>query len=278
MTAGKVGILFPNGFVSKLLATKLLQTNYNVVLYCPEEEDFKLAGGMMDELSILASDMDSTVLPQQETRRGFGNSFFSVQTGEDFGDFDFLVLGTMDILGSKSDKEYSTMLENHFQEMKKRGFQTGRETKIIFGGNHSGVIAGTVWGGLWPEMQQNILVGSSLYDASTKVFGSDPESRALPLDRHGDVFFSSKVDSKIERMARAVDIDDYSTLEAKLLQQIISLIGRGDQLEEIEVVGKFPDRQEAAKFKIPEGTVSWIPQIELAWWPKYCDEKAKSQS
>ena len=44
----------------------------------------------MDELSILASDMDSTVLPQQETRRGFGNSFFSVQTGEDFGDFDFL--------------------------------------------------------------------------------------------------------------------------------------------------------------------------------------------
>ena len=50
----------------------------------------KVAEGMMDELSILASDMDSTVLPQQETRRGFGNSFFSVQTGEDFKDFDFL--------------------------------------------------------------------------------------------------------------------------------------------------------------------------------------------
>ena len=33
----------------------------------------------------------------------------------------------------------------------------------------SGVIATTVWGDLWPEMQQNIVVGSSLYDASTKV-------------------------------------------------------------------------------------------------------------
>ena len=33
----------------------------------------------------------------------------------------------------------------------------------------SGVIAASVWGGLWPEMQQNIVVGSSLYDASTKV-------------------------------------------------------------------------------------------------------------
>ena len=42
MTAcAKVGILFPNGYVSKLLATKLLQTNHNVVFYCPEEEDFK---------------------------------------------------------------------------------------------------------------------------------------------------------------------------------------------------------------------------------------------
>ena len=89
--SAKVGILFPNGFVSKLLATKLLQTNYNLVLYCPEEEDFKLAGGMMDEFSILASDMDSTVLPQQATRRGFGNSFFSVQTGEDFEDFDLRI-------------------------------------------------------------------------------------------------------------------------------------------------------------------------------------------
>ena len=73
-----------------------------------------------------------------------------------------------------------------FREMKKRGFKVGRETKIVFGGNYrwrqiicfaffyailpiSGVIAASVWGGLWPEMQQNIVVGSSLYDASTKV-------------------------------------------------------------------------------------------------------------
>ena len=41
MPCAKVGILFPNGIVSKSLATKLLQTNYNVVFYCPEEEDFK---------------------------------------------------------------------------------------------------------------------------------------------------------------------------------------------------------------------------------------------
>ena len=33
-------------------------------------------------------------------------------------------------------------------------------------------------------------------------------------------------------MASVKDIDNYSTLEAKLLQHIISLIGRGDQLEE----------------------------------------------
>ena len=41
MRCAKVGILFPNGIVSKSLATKLLQTNYNVVFYCPEKEDFK---------------------------------------------------------------------------------------------------------------------------------------------------------------------------------------------------------------------------------------------
>ena len=52
MTAGKVGILFPNGFVSKLLATKLLQTNYNVVLYCPEEEDFKVNSNTFFSLHI----------------------------------------------------------------------------------------------------------------------------------------------------------------------------------------------------------------------------------
>ena len=33
----------------------------------------------------------------------------------------------------------------------------------------SGVVAGSVWGKIWPEHHENIIVGSSLYDASVKV-------------------------------------------------------------------------------------------------------------
>ena len=71
--------------------------------------------------------------------------------------------------------------------MKRRGMVVDDSTKIVFGGNvrwvwqifcllnwrfiliFSGLIAGTVWGKTWPEHQNNIIVGSSLYDASVKV-------------------------------------------------------------------------------------------------------------
>ena len=33
----------------------------------------------------------------------------------------------------------------------------------------SGLIAGSVWAKIWPGQQGNIIVGSSLYDASMKV-------------------------------------------------------------------------------------------------------------
>ena len=60
------------------------------------------------------------------------------------------------------------------------------------------MIAGTLWGEIWPETQENILVGCSLYEASKKVFGDKDEmSRALPLDRNGHVFFNDEKDDKV---------------------------------------------------------------------------------
>ena len=60
-------------------------------------------------------------------------------------------------------------------------------------------MAGTVWAKVWPDQKKNILVVSSLYDASIKTFGRDNlESRALPLCRSDpNVFFSKDEDEKV---------------------------------------------------------------------------------
>lgn len=268
-----IAILFPNGNAARLLGTRLLLTGNKVIFYCPEEGDFKLAANMIEEMTILASDAAEPTKDRALARPGIGNSLFSVQTGEDFKGVDVIVLVSLDVFRSKTDAEYIILLENHFHEMKRRGFSVGNETKIVFGGNQSGLIAGSVWAKIWPGQQGNIIVGSSLYDASMKVFGQDSGARSLPLVRRGEVFFNGKKDQKIVTMGRAEELDDYSTLEARVLDKIIALITREENFDELEFIGKCPTQKEAEKYNIPEGKVAWVPQIDVLWYPAYWKAK-----
>lgn len=68
-------------------------------------------------------------------------------------------------------------------------------------------------------------------------------------------------------MGRASDIDDYSTIEAKLLLRAVELLLEDDyDLRELEIVGKFPNSKEVKKFNMEKGMMSWMPTTELSWW------------
>merc|ERR1712083_299592 len=93
-------------------------------------------------------------------------------------------------------------------------------------------------------------------------------SRALPLNRSGDVFFSEKIDVKITAMALS-QFNDYPCLEAKNLHQLVSLALKGDDFTGVEVVGKFPTKDEAAEFGVKLGGVVWLPQYPVTWYQAY---------
>jgi len=269
----KVAILFPNNNASRLLCSRLLHANCKVSLYTPCHEDAEVSGSIIQEMAILAVEYDRT-LHSNLTLVGDPASIFTIQTGEDFSDADVLVLPSLDVMKDKPDQEYNAMLNRTFKEMKRRGLKIKESANIIFGGNQSGIIAASQWIRAWPEHASKVLVISSLYDSSIKIFGAtDASSRALPLYRKGVVFFSNKVDNRLEAMGNSFKIDDYSTIEAILLHKMVNLLIQEDNLDEFEIIGKYVDVDTAAKYNLEQGTVAWVPSGSVPpWYLGYCEE------
>jgi len=273
-------ILFPIGNISRQLATRILNVGNKVVLYTPHQEDSDVSHSIFKEMRLLA-----TMQPGDDTE-----TLISTQTDEDFTNADVIVLPTLDVLSYKSDKEYSAMLERNFREIQSRGMKLQARTRIVFGGNQSGIFAASEWCKVWPDTSSQVLVVSSLYEASIKVFGRESGSRALPINRIGSVFFSDKKDKKVSAMGKAYGLYDYSSIEAALLYKVVSLIlldedeeddGDGEDKEdteeedeekfdELEVLGRCATKEDAVKLKICEGTVAWIPtKDDITWYPDY---------
>jgi len=280
----KVCLLFPNCNAARLLGIKLIDTQCSVVAYCMQPEDQKLGDNMLEEMSMCAMDqchklgLGSVLVGDKDSR-------FKIQTGEDFRDCDVLVLPSLDSVRTRPDREYEAMVEAHFVEMKRRGLQIKDGAKIIFGSNHGGLVAGAMWGKVFPEHKMQILAVSSLYEASIQVFGQESLTRAMPLERMGAVYFSdesahtSEQHKRLVKMGMASDFDDYPTIESKLLKKIISLVldddlGMADNLGVIEIIGKYPTKEEARKWKRKEGEINWIPtNAELSWWDSFSGQK-----
>ena len=78
----------------------------------------------------------------------------------------------------------------------------------------SGLVAGNVWGTIWPEHRGRMLATSSIFAASIKVtklfmilhvflccfqvFGRDCEARAVPVKWRGKVYFNSESDPSVK--------------------------------------------------------------------------------
>jgi len=264
----RIGLLFPNCNAARLLGIRLIDTQHIVAAFCLTQDDFNLADNMLEEMKIISMDQCQKLV-------GIGTPIprLEIQTGVDFRDCDLLVLPSLDVLRWRPNTEYSAMLESHFREMKDRGLRVKDDTKIIFGSNQSGLVAGSIWGKVFPEQKLQILTVSSVYEASIKVFGKTGPSRAMPIQRKGELYFTDEVPlesderSVLNKMGKASNIDEYSTLEATLLQKVIVLALESDDLEEIEVAGKFPSGEEAKRFKKKEGEIDWFLTNEgLLWW------------
>ena len=77
----KVAIMYPNSESTRFLCSKLLETGYKVVFYCPDSCDLDIAQNMICEMNILGT--------EQNTLRGVDDSF-SVPTHSDMTDCDIL--------------------------------------------------------------------------------------------------------------------------------------------------------------------------------------------
>ena len=68
-------------------------------------------------------------------------------------------------------------------------------------------------------------------------------------------------------MGNATHKDDYSTREGTLLHRAVELLLEEEiDLEEFEIVGKFPTSEEMKKFKLKTDKISWVPTTHLSWW------------
>ena len=75
-------------------------------------------------------------------------------------------------------------------------------------------------------------------------------------------------------MGEATKNDDYSTEEAKLLHRAVTLLLEED-IEELEIVGRFPNPADIESFKLKNRRISWIPTKQLSWWEEF---QSKCQS
>jgi len=273
----KVAILFPNTDSARFLGVRLIDSQYVVVAYCPSKEDSEAAENMMDEWKIVAM--------EQQQAGDEGTKRFLLQTGVDFRDCDLLVLPSLDAVRSASDKEYLTMLKRHFRELKEQGLQIQENTKIVFGSNVGGLMAAGTWVGVWPEHENQVVAVSSIYEASLKVFGKDSPTRAIPVRRKGDVYFTNDVEpgstehETLMAMGWAPDKDHFSTMEAKLLHHAVVCALDYEEFKELEIVGKFPSQEEAIRYKIGIGEIGWLPTADdLPWYEKFASLQGAASS
>ena len=69
-------------------------------------------------------------------------------------------------------------------------------------------------------------------------------------------------------MGEATKNDDYSIEEAKLLHRTVMLLLEED-IEELEIVGRFPNSADIESFKLKNRRISWIPTKQLSWWEEF---------
>jgi len=146
------------------------------------------------------------------------------------------------------------------------------DAKIVFGNNVSGLVAAKQWGRVWPLMKSNIIVTSSVFRASQKIYVDHPEIRALPVQRNPvKILYSSDACDEVRAMEGKWTNTSFVATDTRFIYDIISLIKKNAMFESLGVVGRFSSEEDETQFNIPKDSVFWFPTEagdDYAWFEK----------
>jgi len=244
-----VCVMFPNNSTSVHLGNSLLSDMANIAFFIPEGIHEQVAFTAYEEVKLAGSDID--VLVEKVNDFGALNAF------------DTIIFPLLDVDPKKSRKAFSAMCSNLFKKMLKGGIKFKENVHIIFGGNISGLIAAREFGLIFPRLKEKVLVPSSIYNTSIKVFGKSKTSRAFPVHKlkgQSRIVYNGEQNEKIDLMDCKWSVDSFNHPEGVALAEIFSNLDNcnGDY-SNMEVVGRFPSVEEAEAFQISVETPVWLP-------------------
>jgi len=261
----KVLILYPNTPAAGMLGVRLLELGHSVSVFCPEKIDFEIGGAIIDELEIVGNETDLL--------RGVQNSFTVIKE-LNFSDFRIIVIPCLDVQPEQSDEEYAAMCKHLFRNFVEMQCNIDADASIIFGWNYSGLLAAREFGNLFPEHKEQILITSSVFSASVRVFGPSVDLRAIPIARSPVqlVYTSNKCRPMMKAVERNWDIDTFPVLEHRALWEVLSTLTKERDLSSaVEIIGRYPTKVEAENLDISAESPVWLPAGSeyIAWFEEF---------
>jgi len=145
---------------------------------------------------------------------------------------------------------------------------------VFFSGNYRGLIAANVYSLLFPNLAKRIYVISSIFYASTLIFG-DKEKAARALAKpNGELFVygGSEVEDeangvennllKVDHLRGVWAHDEFHVLESEALFSAIDVALTTGNISSCEITGRIPGEEEVKEYDVNEEYLTWLPMNE----------------